>query len=39
VARLGSDRFAIALPQLPAAERLPKLIKSHLDRCIERPFK
>jgi EAL domain-containing protein (putative c-di-GMP-specific phosphodiesterase class I) len=39
VARLGSDRFAIALPQLPAAERLPKLIESHLDRCIERPFK
>jgi diguanylate cyclase (GGDEF)-like protein len=39
VARLGSDRFVIALPREPAGDRLHKLIEAHLDLCTARPFR
>ena len=39
VARLGSDRFVIALPCEPAAEPLHQMIEAHLDLCTARPFR
>jgi len=38
VARLGSDRFVIALPCEPAAEPLHPMMEAHLDHCTARPF-
>src|SRR5262249_29478716 len=38
VSRLGSDRFALALPHAPGPKELPKLIESYLDRCTAQPF-
>jgi len=39
VARLGSDRFVIALPCEPAAGPLHQTIEAHLDLCTARPFR
>ena len=39
VARLGSDRFVIALPREPAGDLLHKLIEAHLELCTAQPFR
>jgi diguanylate cyclase (GGDEF)-like protein/PAS domain S-box-containing protein len=39
VARLGSDRFAIALTQTPGMDRLLERIEGYLDRCTLEPFR
>ncbi len=39
VARLGSDRFVIALPHDRAIDPLHTRIEAHLDRCTAQPFR
>ncbi len=39
VARLGSDRFAIALPRTPATDFSHGSIEAHLDHCTAQPFR